>query len=156
MIKNVFELPCMLDMYGLFYLTPPPLPMCLKMSFFCRMTPAWHSHFIYELLTFSELQPKSDRTPPHAHTTPLLSLSLSLPRKIASAAFKCAAVARLCAAANAPHVRPWWKLIFGGSWCEGEGGRTERKNRPDCLRNLLGSLVCCLKPLFLFKSFFSH
>lgn len=71
-IKNVFELPCMLDMYGLFYLFSPF--MCLKMSFFCRMTPAWHSHFIYEL-TFLELQQKSDRTPPH--TPPPLSLSLS-------------------------------------------------------------------------------
>lgn len=97
-IKNVFELPCMLDMYGLFYLFSPL--HVLEDVLFCRMTPAWHSHFIYELLTFLELQQKSDRTPPHTHPS-----SLSLPCKFVSAAFKCAVVARLCAAANAPHVR---------------------------------------------------
>lgn len=35
--------------------------LCLKMSF-CRMTPAWHSYFIYGLITFLGQQQKSDRT----------------------------------------------------------------------------------------------
>lgn len=36
---------------------------------FCRMTPAWHSYFIYGLLTFLGQQQKSDRTshPPTPH-----------------------------------------------------------------------------------------
>lgn len=35
---------------------------------FCRMTPAWHSYFIYGLLTFLRQQQKSDRTSHLPHT----------------------------------------------------------------------------------------
>lgn len=41
---------------------------CLKMSFFSRMTPAWHSYFICGLLTFLGQQQKSDRTSHLPHT----------------------------------------------------------------------------------------
>lgn len=37
--------------------------LCAWRCPFCRMTPAWHSYFIYELLTFLGQQQKSDNTP---------------------------------------------------------------------------------------------
>lgn len=59
---------CMLDMYGFFCFF-----LCLKMfPPFCR-TPAWHSSFIYGLLTFLGQQQKSDRTfPPNPFSSSTL------------------------------------------------------------------------------------
>lgn len=77
---------------------------------FCRMTPAWHSYFIYGLLTFLGQQQKSDRT--------------SHPLDIYTCAFQ------LCwSAPPSAVIRLQWmryalmEVARRGSWCEGEKKR---------------------------------
>lgn len=112
--RCVIELPCMLDMYGFFCCF---FSLCAWRCPFCRMTPAWHSYFIYELLTFLGQQQKSDKTPP--------------PLVIYTSAFQ------LCWSAPPSAVirMQWMRFAFlmevdrRGSWCEGG------KKRLHCSRN---------------------
>ena len=94
------------------------------------MTPAWHSHFTYELLTFLELQQKSDRTPPH--TPPPRSLSAVQVR------FSCVQVRRrrsplrrskraACAFLLEVDLRGILVRGGGGGWGGGGGGGREEK-----------------------------
>lgn len=103
---------------------------------FCRMTPAWHSYFIYGLLTFLGLQQKSDRTShPFVICTSAFQLCWSAPPS---------AVIRLQAMRCALPM----EVDPRGSWCEGQRKVFTVKEITSLFP---GSLVCCLKPILLFN-----
>lgn len=107
------------------------------MSFFCRMTPAWHSYFIYELLTF--LGHATKKWQDWAVRAFLLRWSVRAPP------------VRRCSGCAA---HSWWKATGGDPGVRGRGADTRLSSWRKITNPFPGALVCCFILLFKVLGFF--